>query len=217
MLTVYGFSAIVPLLTFCIKYAILVLVINLFLTTQEAKMARTLEEANQEIEVLRSKIRELEELTLDDLTGLPRRNVFQTAIEEEILRFKRTKKSFSIAVIDLNYLKTINDTHGHQAGDQMITSFAKFLKRNLRDCDIVARTGGDEFMVFLPDQGKKDATVIRNHLLQAFEQGIGLMPFFKGAAVGISTFGKGQTSFHEMYAKADKAMYAHKKAMKKRV
>ncbi|MFZ2303368.1 MAG: GGDEF domain-containing protein [Minisyncoccia bacterium] len=178
-------------------------------------MARTLKDANQEIVVLRAKIKELEELTLDDLTGLLRRKVFQLAVEEEILRCKRSKKTFAVLVIDLNYLKTVNDTHGHQAGDQMIVSFAEFLKRNLRDCDIVARTGGDEFMVFLPEQNAKGANTIRRHLLETLEQATVSLPFFKGAAIGVATYIKTSSSFQEMYKIADKAMYVHKKAMKK--
>lgn len=179
-------------------------------------MPRTLKEALQEIAVLKAKMKRLEELTLDDLTGLPRRKVFQSAVEEEILRCRRSKKSFSILVIDLNYLKTVNDTHGHQAGDQMITSFAMFLRSALRDCDIVARTGGDEFMVFLPDQNEKRVYTIKRHLLQIFDEGKVSLPFFNGAAIGIATFGKEHPSFQEMYSIADKAMYVHKKAMKKR-
>ena len=178
-------------------------------------MARTLKEAEQEIEVLKREVKELRELTLDDLTGLPRRKVFQVAVEEEILRSKRTKRPFSILIIDLNYLKTVNDTYGHQAGDQMIRSFAMFLRSTFRDCDILARTGGDEFMVFLPDQNEKSATTVKEHLLQTPKKGESLLPFFKGAAIGVATFGKENQSFEQMYAAADKAMYVHKKAMKK--
>ncbi len=178
-------------------------------------MPRTLEEANLQIKVLESKIKELEELTLDDLTGLPRRKVFQSAVEEEILRCKRTKKSCSILVIDLNYLKTVNDTHGHQAGDQMITSFARFLKSNLRDCDIVARTGGDEFMVFTPDQSEVEARAVKNRLLEKFKEWKMVLPFFKGAAIGMATLGKEGASFQDLYKCADTAMYEHKREMKK--
>lgn len=178
-------------------------------------MASTLKMANQEIEVLKARVQELEKLTLDDLTGLPRRKVFQLAVEEEILRCRRSKKSFSILVIDLNYLKTVNDTYGHQAGDQMITSFARFLRYSLRDCDIVARTGGDEFMVFLPELNVKGSVVVKKHLLEMLEKAKGTLSFFNGAAIGVSTFEKENLDFEEMYATADRAMYVHKKAMKK--
>lgn len=184
-------------------------------TKQEVVMAQTLEDALVQIAALETKIKELEELTLDDLTGLPRRKVYQAAVEGEILRCKRSGKSFSILVIDMNYLKTVNDTHGHLAGDQMIVSFAKLLKKSLRDCDIVARTGGDEFMVFLPDQNEEHARTVKKHLLEAFERSKGLaLPFFMGAAIGVATFGKKHSSFEKMYIAADKAMYEHKKWQK---
>lgn len=179
-------------------------------------MPRTLKDALQEIAVLKRKIKELEELSVDELTGLPRRKVFQSAVDKEILRCRRSKKSLSLLLIDLNYLKKVNDTHGHPAGDEMIASFAKFLRKILRDCDILARTGGDEFMVFLPDQDEKSARTVRKHLLEALEEGKSSLPFFQGAAIGVATFGNEFPNFMEMYGIADKAMYRHKKAMKKR-
>lgn len=177
-------------------------------------MARTLKEASQEIVVLKRRIKELEELSVDELTGLPRRKVFQEAVEKEIRRCMRTKQAFSLFVIDLNYMKTVNDTHGHQAGDKMITSFASCLRVALRECDIVARTGGDEFMVLTPDQSEIGARAVKNHLLQKFKESELAIPFFNGAAIGMATFGNDCKSFKEMYDKADKAMYAHKKVMK---
>ena len=98
----------------------------------------------------------------------------------------------------------------------MITSFATVLRSSVRVCDLVARTGGDEFMVFLPELKEKDSVTVKKHLIQTFERGTGSLPVFIGAAIGASTFGKKTSSFHGMYATADEAMYAHKKAMKKR-
>lgn len=173
----------------------------------------TLEEALQEIEELKATIKKL---SLDDLTGLPLRNSFQSAVEREIMRCKRTNKSFSIFHIDLNDFKAVNDTHGHPAGDQLLVSIAKCLSGALRPYDMVARIGGDEFMIFTPDQDEKGARTVVNHLLQKFKEGEQKWPFFNGVAIGSATFGKDGTSFQEMYDKADKAMYAHKETTKKR-
>ena len=178
-------------------------------------MPRTLKEALQEIAVLKRKVKELEELALDDLTGLPRRKVFQDAVEKEIQRCKRTRQTFSIFVIDLNDLKKVNDTQGHDAGDLMLSSFAKCVSGALRDCDLVARTGGDEFMVFTPDQSEKGARAVKNHLIKKFKEGEIILPFFNGAAIGMATFGKEHSSFQELYKSADTAMYEHKREMKK--
>ena len=176
-------------------------------------MARTLKEAEEEISELKATIKEL---SLDDLTGLPLRRSFQSTVEREIPRCKRTKKSFSIFHIDVNDFKTVNDTHGHPAGDQLLVSIATCISETLRTCDMVARVGGDEFMIFTPDQDEKGARTVLNHLLQKFKEGEHKWPFFKGVAIGSSTFGKDGTSFQELYDKADKAMYAHKEASKKR-
>lgn len=176
-------------------------------------MPRTLKEAEEEIAVLKARIKEL---TLDDLTGLPLRRSFQSAVEREILRCKRTKKSFSIFYIDVNDFKTVNDAHGHLVGDQLLVSIALCVSGALRTCDMVARVGGDEFMIFTPDQDEKGARTVMNHLLQKFKEGEHKWPFFKGVAIGSATFGKDCLSFQEMYDKADKAMYAHKQATKKR-
>lgn len=186
---------------------------NSFITLQEAIMARTLKDAEEEILELKATIKEL---SLDDLTGLPLRKSFQSAVEREILRCKRTKKSFSIFHIDVNDFKAVNDTHGHPIGDQLLVSIALCISGALRNCDMVARTGGDEFMVFTPDQSESGARAVKNHLLQKFTEGMREWPFFRGVAIGSATFGKDGTCFQELYDRADIAMYAHKKDMKKR-
>lgn len=181
---------------------------------QEAyKVPNTLEEALQEIEALKAKIKEI---ALDDLTGLPLRRSFQSAVEREILRCKRTKRSFSIFHIDVNDFKAVNDTHGHPVGDKLLVSIAACISEALRKCDMVARTGGDEFMVLTPDQSERGARAVKNHLLQKFKEGMQKEPFFTGVAIGCATFVKDGMSFQELYDKADSAMYVHKKEMKER-
>lgn len=177
-------------------------------------MARTLKAANDRIKKLEMEIKELKKLTLDGLTGLMQRRVFEGFVVEEILRCKRSEKQFSLLMIDLNNLKKINDTKGHRAGDAMIIAFSRMLERSLREGDVLARTGGDEFMVFLPETSAAAARTVKANLLKKFEQERGALPYFFGAAIGISTFGnKGQT-FERLYDIADKAMYKHKKEMK---
>lgn len=178
-------------------------------------MARDLKAANLQIKALKAEVKELQKLTLDGLTGLMQRRVFQGLVEKEILRCKRTEKPFSLFVIDLNYLKTVNDRHGHPAGDAMLVAFAKLLAQSLREGDVLARTGGDEFMVFLPDENAKHALTVKTKLLNKFEREKESLPFFFGAAIGISSFGEGHQNFEELYTAADKAMYEHKQEMKK--
>lgn len=170
----------------------------------------------KENEGLREKVKYLEKLTLDELTGLLQLRVFKNFVKEEIRRCKRSGNKFSIFVIDLNCLKSVNDTHGHPAGDKMLSSFARLLKKSIRSCDIVARTGGDEFMVFLPDHNEDSALLAKSRLLEKIEDGKNFLHFFSGAAIGVATFVGQRQTFDDLYAIADEAMYEHKKAMKQR-
>jgi diguanylate cyclase (GGDEF)-like protein len=163
----------------------------------------------------------LEDSSLDDLTGLLRRKMFQDIVEQELLILKRHPgRSLSIMAIDINDLKKINDRYGHPAGDQVIVSFANLLRVSLRDCDIVARTGGDEFLVFLPEQGTEGVLSARAHLLKAFdEQKNIILPAFYGACVGTTTttYNDSATnlpSFEELYRQADLALYTRKHALR---
>ena len=176
---------------------------------------RDLEAANLQIKALKAEIKELKKLSLDGLTGLIQRNMFQAFVEKEILRCKRTRKSFSLFVVDLNYLKKV--TYGHPTGDAMIVGFVKILKHSLRECDILARIGGDEFMVLLPGLAAENAVKVKTNLLEELERKKGSLPFFFGAAIGISTFIDKHQDFEGLYTAADKAMYKHKQEMKKRM
>jgi diguanylate cyclase (GGDEF)-like protein/putative nucleotidyltransferase with HDIG domain len=99
--------------------------------------------------------RELERLEraalTDNLTGMRNHRAFHEDLAREIERRNRTGANFAIAMIDLNGLKKINDTHGHQAGDARIRAAAECLEESVRGSDTGYRTGGDEFMVLLPD------------------------------------------------------------------
>lgn len=93
----------------------------------------------------------------DALTGLYNRRYLQKAMEQEKIKLKKYGINYSIAVIDINGLKEVNDRYGHEAGDQMIFSVARNLKKSTRESDVVARTGGDEFIVLLTNTDKPGA------------------------------------------------------------
>ncbi|MGC8867966.1 MAG: GGDEF domain-containing protein, partial [Elusimicrobiales bacterium] len=87
----------------------------------------------------------------DQLTGVYSRLFFEEYIGEKINKAHIFRKKFVILFIDLNDFKTINDVYGHSFGDYVLKTIASKIKENLRECDIVSRWGGDEFVVFLPD------------------------------------------------------------------
>ena len=95
-------------------------------------------------------VKELERwAATDSLTGLLNRRYFFERLREELMRSKRTEEAFSILMLDLNRFKRYNDTHGHQAGDAMLVAVAEAIRRSIRGHDVLARYGGDEFIILL--------------------------------------------------------------------
>jgi len=101
----------------------------------------------------------------DGLTGLLNHVAFKERLTGELNRSARTKAVFTVALLDLDYFKSVNDTYGHQVGDTVIQTFATLLKNSLRNIDIIGRYGGEEFAVILldatPDQAEKTINRIR--------------------------------------------------------
>lgn len=93
----------------------------------------------------------------DPLTGLFNRRHFDTELRLEISRFERGQSSFALAMIDLDHFKQINDLHGHQTGDWILTEFGQFMQKQCRDIDIFARIGGEEFALILPNASMAQA------------------------------------------------------------
>lgn len=87
----------------------------------------------------------------DDLTGAYNRRYFNERLEEEINRSGRNHRTFSIAVMDIDFFKRINDTYGHQVGDYILVQLVRFIQTRLRKSDFVARLGGEEFVLLLPE------------------------------------------------------------------
>ncbi len=109
----------------------------------------------------------LEGLALKDaLTEIYNFRYFRERLVAEFERAKRTLSSISIMMIDLDYFKSINDTYGHQFGDRVLRQMARFLKSELRANDVVARWGGEEFAIILPDTNRTDALAVANKILE---------------------------------------------------
>jgi diguanylate cyclase (GGDEF)-like protein len=95
----------------------------------------------------------------DALTGLANRLLFIPMIEKEIARAQRKQHSFTVAIIDIDNFKAINDSYGHLVGDQVLKSIAQTLRDSLRNFDMAARIGGEEFAILFPETSIKDATL----------------------------------------------------------
>jgi diguanylate cyclase (GGDEF)-like protein len=107
----------------------------------------------------------LEEMSRRDyLTDLYNRRALMEKLDFEIKRRNRTKTSLSVVMLDLDHFKQVNDTHGHQVGDQVLVQVADLLRKTVREIDIVGRYGGEEFLVILPDCPAKEAVNVAERI-----------------------------------------------------
>ncbi|KJS01104.1 MAG: diguanylate cyclase [Desulfobulbaceae bacterium BRH_c16a] len=119
---------------------------------------------------LEAKNRLLDNLAnVDGLTGAFNHRYFQNALDQEISRSIRHGNEISILFIDIDFFKKFNDTYGHQAGDFVLTEFARTIQDNIRQYDILARYGGEEFVVILPETGTEEALIVAEKLRAAIE------------------------------------------------
>jgi diguanylate cyclase (GGDEF)-like protein len=105
--------------------------------------------------------------TRDGLTGLPNRRLFEETLSREIARSYRRRVPLSLAVIDVDHFKEINDTASHQAGDEVLRQVGAALVANTKGSDLAARYGGDEFVVLLPDCSADEALGVAERLRAA--------------------------------------------------
>lgn len=107
--------------------------------------------------------------TTDMLTGLVNRSQFDAVLKSEVNRQHRYARPLSLIMLDLDYFKQINDSHGHDVGDQVLESIAGLLKRNLRKADCCARWGGEEFMLLAPETSLEQAVRLADKIRNAIK------------------------------------------------
>lgn len=158
-----------------------------------------------------------EQAVTDALTGLYNRRYFEEALEKEVQRAKRQKQPFSIIGIDLDYLKKINDTYGHNFGDAAIKSIAEVLKTNARSVDVPARIGGEEFNVLLPGINSEGAMIAAERIRKSIEAvEIDTVGHITGS-LGVATYFEHSENVEELLELTDQAMYASKRNGRNRV
>ncbi len=152
--------------------------------------------------------------THDILTNLPNRDYLVVALEREIKRHKRNKKSFAILFMDLNDFKYVNDNLGHEVGDEVLKVTAERLTSCLRADDLVVRHGGDEFIVFLPDtEDENSIRMVAEQIISAINQPmmIDAREIRIGVSIGISQYPNDAINMKQLISNADMAMYQAKK------
>ena len=146
----------------------------------------------------------------DVLTDLYNRRYFEDALQKEAERSERLNQPFTLISLDLDFLKQINDTYGHNYGDSAIKTIGKVLKRNARSIDIPARIGGEEFNLLLPGIDSKGGMIAAERIRAAIEaekiEKIGKIT----ASIGVATYIEHTKSIDELLEMADQAMYRAK-------
>lgn len=114
---------------------------------------------------LHMQLKLFEQATTDALTGLLTRRSFMSQAESELNRAERYNRPLTMALLDLDFFKKVNDSHGHQAGDKVLTAFAGILTDALRATDIIGRFGGEEFIIVLPETSVTEAKMVIQRVL----------------------------------------------------
>jgi two-component system cell cycle response regulator len=169
---------------------------------------------------LLSRARQFEQLAFrDPLTGIYNRRYFDNHLADELQRVQRFPASVSLALLDIDRFKSINDTFGHPVGDRVLQGLTKLLKANLRQTDLLARYGGEEFIVLLLNTKASEAWTVIDGILQKLR----MLPFVCTDQIPSFTFSAGIVQWEpgmsetEWIQRADQLLYEAKQAGRNKV
>lgn len=176
--------------------------------------------ANAELSLMNARLQQL--ALTDPLTGLFNRRALEQALEHEVTRQKRGRRPFSLMMIDVDHFKNLNDTYGHAAGDVVLQGIARAIQQTLRASDIVARVGGEEFVVLLIDTELPHANTAADKVrlsvrAQNFRGGETQPQGRVTVSVGVACWPRHGDTAEAVLAAADKALYVAKGAGRDRV
>ncbi|PLX63271.1 GGDEF domain-containing protein [Sedimenticola selenatireducens] len=183
-------------------------------TELEARVDRRTSQLNNQLKARKQIEKRLKhQATHDPLTGLYNRNALERRITDDIERATRYKHSLSIFMVDIDHFKEVNDQYGHANGDRVLRSIAFELERSLRKTDYVARFGGEEFLVVLPetplamavDLGERLLRLVANHQIKLGDDSVSLT-----VSIGVASFPEIASDWHALLDAADMAMYQAK-------
>jgi diguanylate cyclase (GGDEF)-like protein len=147
---------------------------------------------------------------IDPLTGVYNIRYFTELFTNEISRATRFSEVFSFAYLDVDNFKTVNDSFGHDQGDQLLKTLTKVIKENIRNIDIIARFGGDEFGILFPKTDSVQSCAVMDKVYSVFRQNISAK-WKVTLSAGVVTYIKPPNSLDEMVRAADALMYKAKK------
>ena len=146
----------------------------------------------------------------DGLTKIANRRTFESTLEREVARATRSAEHVSLVMVDIDHFKALNDTHGHQAGDEVLRNVAAALSCECRDFDTPARYGGEEFAIILPGCGPDEAGDIAERLRVAVSAAPAIVPIT--ASAGVATYPSHAGDADTLVRAADEALYRSKRA-----
>ncbi len=152
----------------------------------------------------------------DPLTGLSNRRFFEKALSEELKRCEKTGDSCSLVLADLDYFKKVNDAYGHDIGDEFLKHMARLFHGCVRGLDTVARIGGEEFALLLPDTPPASAQFLVQRLLRQVRANPPRLPeggpdsYPLTVSLGVSNYGRGKADPRQMFKLADQSLYQAK-------
>jgi diguanylate cyclase (GGDEF)-like protein len=179
---------------------------------------------NTALDIRRVTLLEKESIT-DPLTGLYNRRYLDRRLKEEFSRAKRYKTPLSILLVDIDHFKSVNDTHGHQAGDLVLSYLAKLTLNAVRTSDIAARYGGEELLVIAPNTAESAAGALAERLRQHIENHELVLTRDPGnrqvvritVSVGVAVVDGEMEKAQQLVQQADEALYRAKKEGRNRV
>ena len=159
-------------------------------------------------------------MTLDGLTQVHNKRFFQEAIEREFARSKRYGNRLTLVIFDIDHFKKVNDTHGHLAGDEVLRRVGVLVKIKVRTNDTVARVGGEEFAVILPEADQHGGSVLAEKLRKLVEaerimQDGTVIPVT--ISLGVAEFNASQENAEQLVKAADEKLYEAKRSGRNRV
>jgi diguanylate cyclase (GGDEF)-like protein len=181
------------------------LVIAPLMSVQMLQLLHKLDKTEQQLQVLSH---------TDELTQTYNRRYFMQYLQQEFLRAQRSTVPFAIAILDMDNFKQINDRWGHLAGDQVLREMTCMFRGHIRQADVFARYGGDEFIFLFPQTNRQEIQIWTERIYAAFAEksihveDVEIRPLF---SIGVAVFDPGATSMDELLRRADQALYQAKR------
>jgi diguanylate cyclase (GGDEF)-like protein len=159
----------------------------------------------------RSLLHEKELARTDALTGIANRRAFFEIAGNELSRMNRYKRPFTIAYLDLDDFKLVNDRLGHEAGDDLLRFVSIAIRSTIRSSDLIARVGGDEFAILLPETNEEQARSVIEKINVSLHETLKTHDLTTTYSIGVVTYVRPPATVDDMLKKADHMMYAAKR------